>query len=290
MGERDLKAICTVFGDEDPEVETETEDEEEESPVGGFGNRSLKGEEGEEGADEDEEHGEGFRWLNVSVNASGEAVIIEVLLQNKDDEVRWESDTYTYNDVQYAIDTIPFEQIGVGSRSLNGHNPMCDDTCTAGTQQDLTMEVCELVRIKFGLNLIKSDWWVGTALEFWVRGYGGAFGRAQWCGRGSQVRFRALQMVWPWGFSGGEVHARDGDGVDGVIRRLGFDYEVEYCSEEGDEGEEESEDSKGLAEGVTARPAASFGFVSEGLVAISVFRQRNMVDLVLRDVDHVGTR
>lgn len=40
--------------------------------------------------------------------------------------------------MQHAIDTIPLEQIGVGSRSLNGHNPMCDDTCTAGTQQDLT--------------------------------------------------------------------------------------------------------------------------------------------------------
>lgn len=42
----------------------------------------------------------------------------------------------------------PFEQIGVGSRSLNGHNPKCDDTCTAGTQQDLTMYVHTLYKIQ----------------------------------------------------------------------------------------------------------------------------------------------
>ena len=35
-----------------------------------------------------------------------------------------------------------------------------------------------------------------SGLVLWVHGYDGEFGRARWCGRGSQVRFRGLQMVW----------------------------------------------------------------------------------------------
>ena len=44
-----------------------------------------------------------------------------------------------------------------------------------------------------------------SRLVLWVHGYSGAFGHARWCGRGSQVRFRGLQMVWLWVLGGSQM-------------------------------------------------------------------------------------
>lgn len=76
--------------------------------------------------------------------------------------------------------------------------------------------------------------------------------------------------------------------MDGVVWRFGTENEVEDAGGDAEEDDEDEEEADEPAEAAAEAASASFAAVVVG-VATGILRRRDAVDLVLGDLDDVGS-